>query len=77
MEPEWKKYDPDVPFDSRPMRQLAGDVFATTEATEIAWSYLEGHLDRREAVDKLAALGANRDEADDFLTAEAFEAQAD
>ncbi len=49
------------------------DTLGTKDATAIAWSYLDGHLDRKEAVDKLAALGADRDEADDFLSAEAIE----
>lgn len=53
------------------------DILGCEEATAIAWSYIDGHISCQEAIGRLAEMGAEPDEADDFLTAESFEAQMD
>lgn len=53
------------------------DVLGSNDATAIAWAYLDGYLGRKDAIEKLVAMGADSDEADDFLTAEAFEAMTE
>lgn len=63
MQPDWAPYDPDLPFDKRPMRQLI-HIEGTTNHTGVNW--------RRQFIgiahiDKNGPQGYREDEINQFL----------